>query len=108
MNAAATAERIVRETMVERGLKKPEARKIVASEAGVKPGSIERLCNGTLVNLERITDKLNAYALRRLEKKIARFEHELSIARLASERADDPDILRAAAALEMAKRALAK
>lgn len=106
MSIAATAERIVRETMIERGLKKPDARRLVASEAGIRPGSIERLCNGSLVHIERITERMNAYALRRLQNKIAQFEHELAIARLTTARADDPLILEAAAALENAKRAL--
>ena len=106
MSIAATAERIVRETMIERGLKKPDARKIVAKEAGIKPGSIERLCNGSLVHIERITGRINAYAVRRLERKIIEINHQLDIARLAAARPDDPGILRAAAALEDAKKAL--
>jgi hypothetical protein len=106
MSVASIAERMVRETMAERGLKKPDARAVVAREAGVKPGTIKRLCNGTLVHVERITERLNAYAIRRLQNKIAQTEHELAIARLAADRSDDPDILRAAAALEDAKKAL--
>ncbi|MFA7308306.1 MAG: hypothetical protein WC026_16735 [Hyphomicrobium sp.] len=106
MSVANIAERMVRDTMVERGLKKPEARAIVAREAGVKPGTIRRLCNGSLVHVERITDRMNAYAIRRLENKISQFEHELAVARLTAARADDVGILRAAAALDEAKKAL--
>lgn len=106
MSVAATTERIVRETMIERGLKKPEARKLVAREAGVRPGALERLANGSLVHVERITERMNAYAVKRLTSKISEFSHQLDVARLAAVRPDDPDILRAAAALEDAKRAL--
>lgn len=106
MSVADFAEMAVRETMAAHGLKKPDARAFVAREAGVRPGTLRRLCNGSLIHLERITERMNAYAVRRLGDKIAQFEHELAIARLASGRADDPDLLAAAAALEDAKRAL--
>ncbi|RJP45469.1 hypothetical protein C4587_00810 [Candidatus Parcubacteria bacterium] len=106
MSTASLCERIVRETMIEHGVKKPDARRIVAGEAGVHPGTIRRLCDGSLKNIERITEKLNAYAIRRLERKIAACEHELAIARLKAARRDDIDILRAEAALEAAREAL--
>lgn len=106
MSIAATAERIIRETMVEHGMKKPDARRLVAREAGIKPGTLERLGNGSLVHIERITDRINAYVVRRLERKIAEFEQELAIARLANSSPDEPGIVRAAAALEDAKKAL--
>jgi hypothetical protein len=106
MSIAVITERIIRETMAERGLKKPDARRVVAKEAGVKPGTLERLGNGSLVHVERITDRINAYVVRRLERKIAESEHDLAIARLTAARADDVGILRAAAALDEAKKAL--
>lgn len=106
MNVACIAERIVRETMIEKGVKKPDARRIVAKEAGVKPGTLERLCNGSLVHIERITDRINAYVVRRIERKIAQLESELAVARLASRRADEIDVVRAEAALDEARKAL--
>lgn len=106
MSLAVTAERIIRETMIERGLKKPDARRVVAKEAGIKPGALERLGNGSLVHVERITDRINAYVVQRLERKIAQVEHELAIARLTADRTGEADIGRARAALEDAKRAL--
>lgn len=106
MTVAARADRIIRETMVERGLKKPDARRVVAKEAGLKPGTLERLGNGSLVHVERIADRINAYVVRRLERKIAESEHDLAIARLASDRPDESRILDAQAALDMAKKAL--
>ena len=106
MSIAATAEKIIRETMAERGLKKPDARRLVAKEAGVKPGALERLGNGSLIHLERITDRINAYVVQRLERKIAEIEHELALARLTADRTGEADIGRARAALEDAKRAL--
>lgn len=106
MTVAARADRIIRETMVERGLKKPDARRVVAKEAGLKPGTLERLGNGSLVHLERITDRINAYVVQRLEKKMADVEHELAVARLTLGRTPEPDIERASVALEDAKKAL--
>lgn len=106
MSIAATAEKIIRETMIERGLKKPDARRFVAREAGVKPGALERLGNGTLVHVERITDRINAYVVRRLERKIAEVERELALARLTADRSHEPEFERARAALDDAKRAL--
>ncbi|CCJ07069.1 Hypothetical protein BN69_1618 [Methylocystis sp. SC2] len=106
MSIAATAEKIIRETMAERGLKKPDARRVVAREVGVKPGALERLGNGSLVHVERITDRINAYVVQRLERKIADIEHELALARLKADRTVEPDIDRARAALEDARRAL--
>ncbi len=108
MSIAATAERLIRETMTERGLKKPEARRLVAREAGVAPGALERLANGSLVHVERITDRINAYVVARLERKIAEVEHELALARLAADRTVEPDIGRARAALEEARDALGR
>lgn len=106
MTVAARAERIIRETMVERGLKKPDARRVVAKEAGLRPGTLERLGNGSLVHLERITDRINAYVVQRLERKIAEVEHELALARITADRTAEPDIERASIALEDAKKAL--
>lgn len=106
MSIAATAEKIIRETMVERGMKKPDARRLVAKEAGLKPGALERLGNGSLVHVERLTDRINAYVVQRLERKIADVEHELALARLTADRTVEPDIGRARAALDDAKRAL--
>ena len=103
---ASSAERIIREVMIEQGLKKPDARRVLAREIGVAPGAIERLCNGTLVHFERVADRLNAYMVRRIERQIARLEGELVIARLAARRPDEVDLAKAEAALEDAKRAI--
>lgn len=104
MSIAATAEKIVRETMIERGVKKPDARKIVAREMGLSPGSLQRLAENRLVHIDRIANRLNAYVIRRLEKKISQLEGELEIARVAASRPDDNRIFAAQAALDEAKR----
>ena len=99
-------ERIVRETMIAHGVKKGDARRIVARDAGIAPGALERLAGGRLVHVDRITEKLQAYVIRHIERQIIALQHELEIARIASERPDEADILRAEAALEEAKKAL--
>ena len=105
---ASVSERIIREVMIERGVKKPEARKIVAREMSVAPGSLDNLQRGRLVHVERLVERINAYLVRRIEKKIAQLEGELATARLASRRAGEIDVLRAETALIEARKALGK
>lgn len=102
------ADRAIRETMIERGVKLPAAREIVAREIGVQPGTLTRLINKSLVHHERVADRIKAYVVRRLEAQIARLEHDLAIARLAAQREEDQDIFRAQEALDEAKRALGR
>ena len=105
-SVASSAERIVRETMLEYGVKKPDARAIVARETGLKSGTFDRLARGQLRHVERVQEKLNAFLLRSLERRIIALQHELEIRRLAAEGQSDPDLAAAAIALEQAKRAL--
>lgn len=43
MMAVSVAQRLIAEERLARGVKRPEARKIVAREAGLAPGSLENL-----------------------------------------------------------------
>lgn len=104
MSIAALSERLVEETMIEQGVKKPEARRIVAREAGIAPGALERLASNRLVHVERIADRISAYVIRRIEKKMAQLECELEAAKRAAARPDDARIFAAMSALDEAKR----
>lgn len=108
MSVAEIAEIAVREIMIERRVKKQEARAIVAREAGVLPGAIERLARGRLVYVQRIEQNIRAYAVRRMQEKLTRLAHDLYVARLASEGKGDIDLARAQAAYCEAMRALGK
>ncbi len=106
--AAITADRLVRQEMLDRRVKKPEAMRRIAQEAGVAPGSIERLLKHRLKHVARVADRINAVLVRRIERRIGELEGELATARLASSRPDDAAIIAAQAALEEAKRHIGK
>jgi hypothetical protein len=107
-SVAATADRLVRQEMLDRGVKIAEARRIVAREAGIAPGTFESLKRDRIKYVDRIAAKINAVLIRRIERKIAELEAELAVARLAAARPDDADILGAQAAVEEARRLLGK
>ena len=107
MLAASVAERLVGEEMLSRGVKRPEARSIIAREAGITPGSLESLSRGRLKFVERIASKLNALLARKIEARIASLQHELEVARIAGD-TREVDFEAAEVALEEARRALGK
>jgi hypothetical protein len=107
MSALSVAERLIGEEMLFRRVKKPEAREIVAREAGVAAGSLESLARGRLKNIERLASKLNALRIRKLEEKLVSVQHELAIAK-AMGVASQVDIDRAEAAIKEAFQALRK
>lgn len=102
------SDRLVRETMIERGVKKPEARRIVAREIGVAPGTLERLACNRLIHIERVANRINAYVVRRIEGQIKQLEHDLEVARLKCAATDPAAISSAQAALDEAKRLMSK
>ena len=105
---ASTCERLVREAMIEHGVKKPHARQIIARDAQIRPGTLENVSRGRLVNVVGLTDKINAYLIRKIERKISELEHELATRRLIARRPDEANVLRAQAALDEAKRLIQK
>jgi hypothetical protein len=107
MLVASVAERLVGEEMLARKVKRPEARAIIAREAGITPGSLESLGRGRLKYTDRIADKLNELLARKIEQRIVSLEQELAIAK-AIGRASQVDLERAEAALEEARKALGK
>ena len=107
MSVARVAARLVSEEMLARGVKRPEARNIVAREAGISPGSLEGLARGRLKYIDRIADKINGLLIRKIEARIASLQHELEVARALGD-ASEADFGRAEAALEEARKAIGK
>ena len=107
MTAASIARRLIAEERVVRGVKWPEARSIVAKQAGVAPGSLENLERGRLKYVDRIEGKLRGLLVRKIEQRLASLSHELQLAKTMYGVAD-PDVRRAEAALEEARQALGK
>lgn len=107
MSALSVAERLVSEEMLASRVKRPEARAIVAREAGISPGSLESLSRGRLKFIDRIADKLNGLLVRKIEERIASLQHELEVARLIGD-TSEVDLGRAEAALEEARKAIGK
>jgi hypothetical protein len=107
MSVASVAARLVSEEMLTRSVKRPEARQIIAREAGISLGSLEGLSRGRLKYIDRIADRLNALLIRKIEARIASLQHELEIARLIGD-VSDVDLERAEAALKDARQALGK
>jgi hypothetical protein len=107
MYASRVADRLVGEEMLASRVKRPEAREIVAREAGIAPGSLESLGRGRLKNIDRIASKLNALLVRKIEQRISSLEQELAIAKAIGS-APQVDLERAEAALDEARQALGK
>ena len=107
MSIASIADRLVGEEMLTRRVKRPEARKIVAREAGIPPGSLESLGRGRLKHIDRIAGKINDLRIRKLEEKLASVQHELAVAK-AMGLVAKADIDRAELALKDAREALGK
>ena len=102
------AERLIGWEAERSNVKRVVAREIVAREAGISPGSIERLQTGRLKFVDRIAGRLNELLERKLERKIAELEHELAALKAIGREADQSDLLAAADAVEKAKRLIGK
>src|ERR1700735_1857567 len=107
MSAVSIAERLVGEEMLASRVKRPEARKIIARQAGITAGSLESLARGRLKFIDRIASRLNALLVRKIEARIASLQHELEIARALGD-VSETDCERAEGALEEARKALRK
>ncbi len=81
MSASAVADRLVGEEMLTRRVKRPEARKIIAHEAGISPGALEGLGRGRLKYTDRIAERLNVLRIKKLEQRIEAAKQELAIAK---------------------------
>ena len=86
------------------GVKRPIARAIVAADAKIAPGALDRLERGTLKFVDRIAGHLNALFITKIKQRIAELETELAIHMAAPGRISETDALAAAAAVEEAKR----
>jgi len=108
MSVASVAEQLIDDEVRYRRVKKPEARAIIAREAGIAPGSLENLARGRLKHVDRIAGHLNALLVKKLEQRFAEIEHELIFLRATPDPSREADVLGAAAALEDARRCLGK
>ena len=101
------ARRLINDERVSRGINLPEARRIVAGEAGLMPGTLENLERGRIKNIERIARSLDDLLEKKIERRIATLQHELALCR-AARIVVPADLDRAEAALAEARRALGK
>ena len=61
------------------GVKRPIARAIVAADAKIAPGALDRSERGTLKFVDRIVGPLNALFITKIKQRIAELETELAI-----------------------------
>ena len=86
---------------------RPTAIRAVANDTGLSPGTIENVMRGRHKSkFAFVIEPLRSLYIRKLAKEIERLEHELSLARLASARPDDCEILAAATALQKVRETL--
>lgn len=97
------ADRMVAERMRDSGVKRPEAERSVARNAGLSPSAIDNLRRGRLKNGDAIGGRIQRAFVAFLERQIAALESELAIARLAER---EVDFGAAEVAIAEAKRAL--
>ena len=105
LTALGIAKRIVSTEMIERGVKRPEAERIVARQAGISPSSIENMRRGRIKDDEKLRSKIKRAFAVFLERQIAGLEHELALARAAQR---ECDFSSAEAAIAAARAALAE
>ena len=107
MSAANIAKRLIADEKLISGVKLPEALATIARQAGLCPGTLQRLLRGRLKHVDRVSGKLQTLRVQKIEQRISALEHELVLARLSSA-VPEVDLERAEAALEEARRALGK
>lgn len=67
-----------------RGMKLPEARRVLARDTGVSAGTFESLRRGRLKGVKNwIAERIRSAVIRDLQQEIARCTHELELARQA-------------------------
>ena len=101
------AEKLIAWERERHGVTTQEARQIIAREARIAPGALERLAARRLKFVERIAGPINELLVRKIERKISELEHDLFVARAVA-RVSPADIRTAEFALEAARQALGK
>lgn len=107
MTAASVARRLIADERLASRVKTPEARRTIARQAGLTTGTLENLERGRLKFVDRVAGRLNALLVNKIEQRIQQLQHELEIAR-ACQTLPQPDLERAEASLQEARRALGK
>lgn len=100
------AERLIEWEAKKYRLKEPAARDRVAKDAGIAPGSLRRLKEGTLKNVDRIGRKLDGLFLAVAEQQIAALKHEMALAKARGDADHSIDVDAFDAALTAARQAL--
>lgn len=108
MNVASVALRLIDEEEIRSCVKRPEALRIIAREAGLAPGSLENLARGRLKHVGRIAGNIYALYVKKLELQISECQTLLAVARAGALASPEIDIPGAEAALEAARRCLGK
>ena len=103
LTALGIAERMVSTEMIERGVKRPEAERIVARQACISPSSIQNVRLGRIKSDETFRSKMRRAFVAFLERQIAGLEHELALARATQRECDFSEV---ETALDAARRAL--
>lgn len=88
-------------------VKLPDARRIVARRAGLSPGTLQRIRNGTRKTLDRtIEDKIRFAFIEHAQKEIQRWEHQIQLAKQSGERPDSSVLMEAMWHISEARRRL--
>ncbi len=107
-SVAAVAKELIEREKIRSGIKLSEARKKIAREAGIKPGSLESLLRGRLKYVDRIASCIHSLRIRKIEQELAALELELEFMRRLGHSDPKINLDRAEAALADARRALGK
>lgn len=97
-------DRLIRQEMLDRGVKRPDAVNTLSRETGLSPGTFENLRRGRLKNVEWITHRIDQAVVRRLERQIAEMQSEPVVARRRAHRVSAAELEDALDALEKSKR----
>lgn len=109
MSVIAIAEKMIRQEMLDQGVKRPEAAAFLSRQSeSLTPGTFDNLKRGRLKKLDGVKVALNDLAIKWLQRKIGEFEHDLEIARRTASRPDSADIFAAMDALEKARELLSR
>ena len=103
MSLAQTVLAAIKQEQVIRGVKRRDAMKLFAREAGLSPGTIENLVRGRLRDVARIERQVNAYLASRANREIDRLQHQLSIYSEVAGGERGSDLGRVQALLDQAK-----
>jgi hypothetical protein len=107
-SVATVVKKLIEQEKIRSGIKLPAARRKIAREAGITPGSLENLLRGRLKHVDRIASRIHSLRIKKIEQELAALERELEITRKRVGSDPEIDLDRAEAALVDARRALGR